>query len=139
MASALPVTVSVPITFLHRCLPGLSTVCVAILFVAAFLHWQRTRHWSLLVLATGSLLIGLCTLSTLALLSGWWEALGAPGWFFTSLVRIMPWLAACAHVIGAVGGIGAIHWAIRLRQRPTSVAANTGQPQRPPSADQPGG
>ena len=117
------------------CLPWLSLACSAILLGAAFLHWQRTRHWSLLALATGSLLTAISAISSLALIHAW--PLGAPSSFSRSLAKMLPWLVAFGLVIAALGGIGAIHWAIRLRHRHTSVAANTGHPLGPPSVDQP--
>jgi hypothetical protein len=126
-----------PFSLAQRFVFWLSPAYLAILLAAAFLHWQRTRHWSLLALATGSLLLALGAISTLALLRGWLGALGAPYWFVTNLVNISPWLTASAQVIAAVGGIGAIHWAIGLRKRHTALATNTGQPQVPASQDQP--
>jgi tetratricopeptide (TPR) repeat protein len=42
---------------LIRYLPWLEIVCLATLAAAAFLHWQRTRHWCLLTLAAGFLLM----------------------------------------------------------------------------------
>jgi hypothetical protein len=125
-----------PANLVHRFMPWLFLACSVILLAAAFLHWQRTRHWSLLALATGSLLTALSAVSSLALTTAWiLAALDAPSRVTTFLFTIVPWLLVFGLVIAAVGGIGAIHWAIRLEQRHTSLAANTGQPQSPPSAD----
>jgi hypothetical protein len=118
-------------------LPWLSLACSTILLGAAFLHWQRTRHWSLLALATGSLLTALNTISSLAVMHA--ELLGGPSSFVRSLAKMLPWLVAFGLAIAAAGGVGAIRWAIRLRHGQISVAANTGQPQAPPSVDQPDG
>jgi hypothetical protein len=97
-------------------------VCVAILFAAAFLHWQRTRHWCLLALTTGSLLAALGIIASLihrilpvetlveTLPSG---ALRID----TTLLTVSGWLLTTGVIIGTVGGTGAIRWAIRLRQR----------------------
>ena len=46
-----------PAHLVDRLLPWLNVVCVVILLTAALLHWQRTRHWSLLTMATGWLLM----------------------------------------------------------------------------------
>jgi len=108
-------------------------VCVVNLFAAAFLHWQRTRHWCLLALATGSFS---AALGTTALLIHRMLALemfvktlpSGEVRIDTTLLTIGEWLIVSGLVIGTVGGIGAIRWAIRLRQRPKEIAANTGQP-----------
>jgi len=130
--------VSVPVSFVNRCLPSLDAVCCVILFVAAFLHWHRTRHWSLLVLATGSLVTALSAICSLVIFSTWLlTALSAPPAFIRILLAMLPWFLVFGLVVAAIGGIGAIHWAISLREPHTSAAANTGQPQSPPTADQP--
>ena len=38
-------------------------IFLLILFTAAFLHWQRARHWCLLALAIGALLMALGTIA----------------------------------------------------------------------------
>jgi len=74
------------------------------------------------------------------MLTGWLlTALAAPPTVIRILAAISPWFVVFGLVVAAVGGIGAIHWAISLWQRQTSAAANTGQPQSPPSTDPPGG
>lgn len=98
-------------------LPWLQTVCLAVFIVAALLHWQRTRHWCLLALATGTLLMALGTIA------------GQLAWMYpdgklasgavkgnASLVTISMWLSTSSMVVAAAGGIGAIHWAIKLRR-----------------------
>ena len=100
--------------------PWLSLACFVILFLAAFLHWRRTRHWCLLALAIGSFLAALSNLATRItlgiLLIGRWHDYGAM-MFVTGLLRIWPWFAVAGAAIAAVGGIGAVRWAIRLTQR----------------------
>jgi hypothetical protein len=101
-------------------LPWLFAVCLAILLVAAFLHWQRTRHWCLLTLATGSLLVmaghiavqitGKFLRPDVVLPSGTVE-------FDVSLITTLTWFIVAGTVFAVVGGIGAIQWAIRLRPR----------------------
>lgn len=85
-------------------LPWLNLGCVLILVAAALLHWQRTRHWCLLTMASGALLIALSAIA----------------------MRIVPMKAnrtmlllsavALGMVVVAVGGVGAIQWALRLRR-----------------------
>ena len=113
-----------PLSLWQRLMPWPSLVCLVILSAAAFLHWQRSRHWCLLALATGSLLAALGVLVTLLILM---RLLHVPVETLpsgavkidTSLHRISEWLAACGLIIGTVGGIGAICWAIKLRRRPS--------------------
>jgi len=105
--------------YVVRFLPWLQPVCLAIFIAAALLHWQRTRHWCLLALATGSLLVALGAIA------------GQMAWMYpdgqlasgavkgnASLLTIAMWLSTCSMVVAAVGGIGAIHWAIKLRRPP---------------------
>jgi hypothetical protein len=111
-----------PLNFGQRLMPWLSVVCLAILFAAAFLHWQRTRHWCLLALATGSFLLTLGATVTLAiqmqLLHVPVETLPSGAVRIdTSLLTISTCLVASGVIIGTMGGIGAIRLAIRLRQR----------------------
>jgi len=112
---------TVPLSFGQRLTPWLSLACLAILFAAAFLHWQRTRHWCLLALATGSLLLALGATVTLAIQL---QVLHVPVEplpsgavrFDTSLLTMSTCLVASGVIIGTVGGIDAIQLAIRLRQ-----------------------
>jgi hypothetical protein len=105
--------------------PWLFAVCLVILTAAALLHWQRTRHWCLLTLATGSLLVALgitamqIALRQQVLPSGTIR-------INTSLLWIGVRSEAAGVVVLAVGGVGAILWAMRLRQRPE-------QPPAPPA------
>lgn len=117
--------------------PWVSLTCFAILTAAAFLHWGRTRHWCLLALATGSLLAVLAMFGmqiTVTVLSGQWRDLDALG-FATSVLRIWQWFMVAGVVIAAAGGIGAINWAMKLRQQLKSIDANAGRPQSGPPPD----
>lgn len=109
-----------PLVQRYPYMPWLYVACLAILVVAATLHWRRTRHWCLLALATGSLLVALANVAIqigvdilLTLLPD-----SETITFGTILFDISQWFMAAGAVIAAAGGIGAIHWAIRLKQRP---------------------
>jgi len=98
-------------------MPWLLPACAAILFAAALLHWQRARHWCLATLAAGSLLAALGTIATLIFrIRPVVEALPSGAIRIdTRLVTIGQWLLMAGLLIGMVGGIGAIRWALRRR------------------------
>lgn len=109
-----------PVHLVDRLTPWLYLVCLAILCTAALLHWRRTRHWCLLALAIGSFLAtfaSLATQITLAVVMGHGLDL-SPIEFALRLARIWQWFMLAGIAIAAVGGIGAIHWALWPRQRP---------------------
>jgi hypothetical protein len=93
---------------------------LVILVAAALIHWHRTRHWCLLALATGSLLVALSATAMQIVVSFHMRTLtfGAVVVFDPILVlACIWWLRAFGEVVAGVGGIGAIHWAIKLRRR----------------------
>ena len=105
----------------------LAAVCLLILFAAAFLYWRRTRHWCLLALTIGSFLAALGMIA---------QGIGqmphgdlippemSPGSVqaMQSLITFGMWAVFCGFSVAAVGGVGAIHWAIRLgRRRPNGA------------------
>jgi amino acid permease len=98
--------------------PWLGMVCFAALFAAALMHWQRTRHCCLLVLATAALL---ATLNAVArhivfVLPGLILDSGT-GKFDQRVLTALNWLPLVPIAVAAFGGIGAIHWAIQLKRR----------------------
>lgn len=105
---------------IHHLMPWLDVACLIILLTAAFLHWQRTRHWCLLAMAIGSLLMALGAIAMQIDRLQWYPevklASGAVK-LNTSLLTPLMWVVASGVVVAAVGGIGAIHWAITLRRR----------------------
>ena len=105
---------AIPVSLRHRLMPWLFLACAAILFAAALLHWQRTRHWCLLTLAASSLLVALGAIASIVFLT-MMEALHSGA--IRGLERIWEWLPVFGLAIGTVGGIGAICWAVRLRRR----------------------
>jgi hypothetical protein len=100
--------------------PWLGPVCAIILAVAALLHWQRARHWCLLTMGAGALVAALgaitCRIVQMQLLRPMATLTSEAVKFNTSLVTIWMWVVALGAVVAAVGGIGAIHWAIALRR-----------------------
>ena len=117
MASATLIALYPWIYLVHRFMPWLDVVCLVILLAAAFLHWQRTRHWCLLALATGSLLMAVGAIaSQIAQMQLRPEKLASGAVRVdASLLTVWMWVVASGVVVAAVGGIGAIHWAVRLR------------------------
>jgi C4-dicarboxylate transporter len=111
-----------PVSVVYRLLPWLDVVCLVILVVAALAHWQRTRHWCLLALATGSVLMAVGAIASqlvqMQLRPVEKLASGAVR-FDTSLLTTLMWVVASGVVVAAVGGIGAIHLAIKLKREPT--------------------
>ena len=113
-----------------RFVPWLMAACLVILVVAAFFHWKRTRHWCLLALAIGALLAAagviagqiIPTLMLLCLLSA--KSVEAFR-LYTNMSTIWSVMSASGVAVALVGGIGAIHWAMKLRQQgelPTTPA-----------------
>jgi hypothetical protein len=92
-----------------------------IFVIAAFLHWQRTRHWCLLAMAAGPLLMAL---GTIAARIGEMPIYGHTMEEIASgsvrpvqvLMTIATWASFCGFALAAVGALGAIHWAIKLRR-----------------------
>jgi hypothetical protein len=120
MATATLLAASAPVYLAYRILPWVAVVCLGILVVAAVLHWQRTRHWCLLAMASGALLMAVCAVaSRIVQMQLRPEAQLASGAvrFDTRLLASLTWLAVSGEVIAAVGGVGAIYWAISLRRR----------------------
>jgi hypothetical protein len=105
-------TLTAPVSFIYRLIPWLEVVCLIMLLAAASLHWRRTRHWCLLALATGALLMAM---GAIAMQIAQMLASGAMS-FDKSLRTIPMWVVASGVVVAAVGGVGAVHWAIRLRR-----------------------
>jgi hypothetical protein len=103
-------------------LPWLGSACLAVFFVAAGLHWLRTRHWCLLALAVCSLLVSVGALaSKLAMMFPDHPRETLPSgtvhiYLNAALHEISIWLNVFGMVAGIVGGIGAILLAIRLRR-----------------------
>jgi len=95
-------------------------LCEVILFAAAFLHWRRTRHWCLLALAIGVLLmtLGAIGMRIMELQAHPVKHASGTVTFKVELLRLWMWLTASGAVVAAVGGVGAIHWAIKLRRPP---------------------
>ena len=101
--------------FFMTWMPLLSEV---ILFVAAVLHWRRTRHWCLFALAIGVLLVTLGAIGMQIMELQAHPVKHASG-MVTFKVELLPlWMEASGAVVAAVGGIGAIFWAIKLRRPP---------------------
>ena len=106
----------------HYLMTWTQLVCLIILIAAAFLHWQRTRHWCLLALAIGSLLmtLGAISVEVIQELTNRTRpvtlASGAIEYKFVMRLTIWWWVEASGAAVAAVGGIGAIHWAIKLRR-----------------------
>jgi len=92
-------------------MPWLYAVCLVILLVAAFLHWQRTRHWCLLTLATGSFLVTAAIVGQQVLRDFVVLPSGAIQ-IDTSLRMIWDLLIVAGVVVAIVGGVGTTHWAI---------------------------
>ena len=109
----------IPASLAVRLLPWLWLVCAAILLAAAVLHWRRTRHRCLLALAAASLLGVLGTAAGLVFrMHPAVEQLPSGAIRIdTSLATAGEWLMISGLIIGAVGGIAAIHWALMLRRR----------------------
>jgi hypothetical protein len=121
---------SFPAGFAAVYTPWLILGCGAILSAAALIHWQRSRHWCLLALAMGALLSAIGALAQLAFRVNlsMTELPSGDIRLDTTLLSIGVWLLISGLVVGATGGIGAIHWGLRLRRR-TEIAANAPQPQ----------
>ncbi len=91
-----------------------------ILAVAALLHWRRTRHWCLAVLALSAFLM---TLGLIAGRLGEWPMRGATIEEIASgrrapiqwLMSLGQWFAALGFVLSGIGGIGAILLAARRK------------------------
>ncbi len=110
----------------------LGAIGLFILLAAAFLYWRRTRHWCLMALAIGALLVVLGTIPSILVGLGivaakiWGilfrgdaaaQIVSGSAQAGQSLTALGTWAVFCGFVVAAVGGIGAIHWAIRLRPR----------------------
>ena len=108
----------IPMSLAVRLLPWLWLVCAAILFAAAVLHWRRTRHRCLLAMAAASLLGVLGTIAGLvSRMHPVVEQLPSGAIRIdTSLATAGQWLMMSGMIIGAVGGVAAIHWALTLRR-----------------------
>jgi hypothetical protein len=113
MPAATPVHYA-PVSILFKLHLWLGAICLLIFVVAAFLHWQHTRHWCLLALAIGSFLLAL---GAIAPRIGMMVFPGGSVQTIHSLITIGSWAGLCGVAVWTVGGIGAIHWAIRLRRR----------------------
>jgi hypothetical protein len=105
----------VQVSISQKILLWLAPICMLIWLAAAFLHWQRNRHWCLLALSI-ALLLG--TISTLTpYISMMIMSSGGSVQTVESLFAISHWAQLFAVLVGGVGGIGAIHWAITLRPK----------------------
>jgi hypothetical protein len=110
----------------YRVVPWLSAGCGAILAVAALLHWQRTRHWCLLTMAVGAILMilaGLAMQITMMQVTPVVLPSGAMK-LDARWLTVWQWLVVFGEIIVAIGGLGAIKWAIGLRQR-SAVLSST--------------
>ncbi len=113
-----------------RFVPWLLAACLVILVVAAFLHWKRTRHWCLLTLGLGALLavagiIAGQIIPMLMLLCLHAAESVETIRLYTNMSMIWSALSALGAAVALVGGIGAIHWAMKLRRQgelPTTPA-----------------
>ena len=117
MAAATLIALYEWVYLVHRFLPWLDVVCLVILLAAAYFHWQRTRHWCLLAMAVGSLLMALGAIAARIELRPPVKLASGAVKVDASLLTISMWVVASGVVVVAMGGIGAIHWAIRLRRR----------------------
>ena len=111
-------------------MPWLFAAGLAVLVIAAFLHWQRTRHWSLLTLSIGALLAAAGVLAgkitQMLMLLRLHDVPSAEAIkHTTNLIAIWTCLLASGTVVAIVGGIGAIYWAIKLRQRREQMPTTT--------------
>ena len=102
--------------------PWMELICLLVLLAAAFLYWRHTRHWCLLALTIGSFLAALGMIAQeigKMLFHGHIATLIASGSVQSgqNLAAIGWWAVFCGVVVGIAGGIGAIHWAIRLRRQ----------------------
>ena len=98
----------------------LPVACMIILLVAALLHWQRTRHWSLLAMAIGALLIAVGATAVQIIQPQLRPEKRASGAVAFDVRPLMFWMSleTSGAGVAAVGGIGAVLWAIKLRRRP---------------------
>jgi hypothetical protein len=90
----------------------LGLICLLLFVVAAFLHWQRTRHWCLLALAIASFLAALGAIAPEIGMTSTGGSLHGS----RSLIAIGALADLFSLALATVGGIGAVHWAIRLRR-----------------------
>jgi hypothetical protein len=89
-----------------------------LLFVAALLHWRRTRHWCLLALAIAPFLVGIGNVAghvaQLPLRGHTIREMGSGSVRVSqSLMTVSQVLICCGLLVAAVGGIGAIIWALK--------------------------
>ena len=96
-------------------LPWLYAACSLTLAIAAFLHWRRTRHWCLLVLSTGSLLVtgGLVAgqITHIVIFFGpHTNHVAEAIEFYANLQTIFACVSGFGALLALVGGVGAIFW-----------------------------
>jgi hypothetical protein len=98
---------------------GLHIACLSTLLTAALLHWRRTKHWSLLAMGTGSLLMLLGGIaSQIAQMRQRPQRLASGAlWVDASVMAISLWIVAAGSLVATIGGIGAIRWAIQSKRR----------------------
>jgi hypothetical protein len=91
-----------------------------ILLAAALLHWQRTRHWCLLAMAIGAFLIAVGATGIQIIQPQIHPEKLASGAVAYNIRPLIIWMSlqTAGAGVAAMGGIGAIHWAIQLRRPP---------------------
>ncbi len=96
----------------------LPLACMLILIAAALLHWQRTRHWCLLALAIGALLVAAGATGVQIIQPQIHPEKLASGAITFNMRPLLFWigLETAGKAVVAVGGISAILWAIQLRR-----------------------
>ena len=126
-----PVLAETLIGWLNLLVPG-------VLFLAAFLHWRLTRHWSLLVLAFAPLCF---VLSYISFRIGEMPLRGATLDEIASgsrrslqpLITLGGWLAFVAIACAGIGAIGSIYTALRLGRETKSGARDGDSVPTPPA------
>ena len=117
---------SVPVDVAQRFLPWLFLACAIVLFAAASLHWRRTGHRYLLALASASLLVTVHAIASLIFRMAPPVTILPSGAIRidTRLITLAEWSLVAGVVVGLVGGIEAIRWALRSGRHAEPSAAN---------------